>query len=137
MGNIYNKEELKPLKDENPSSFAERLGFFYSSKVTTEHKKEFGQYLTNKQISYFMSNLSKINRVKVRVLDPGCGTAVLSCALSEHLFKTANKLKELEITLYEIDSEIISFLEMSLMYLKNWLNKKNIKLNNFPTQNLL
>ena len=85
-------KELKPLNNETPSKFAERLGLLYSSKGTLEHKKEFGQYFTNEQIANFMASLSKINKPKIKVLDPGCGIAILSCALSEHLVKNSDKL---------------------------------------------
>jgi adenine-specific DNA-methyltransferase len=120
--------DLEPLMDEKPSRYAERLGIIYSSKVTAEHKKESGQYFTNILIADFMSKLSMVNKHKIKILDPGCGTAILSCSITEYLAENKDKVKEVGITLYETDPEILPFLQKSLIYLTEWLNKKQIKL---------
>jgi adenine-specific DNA-methyltransferase len=104
MGNRYS---IQPIEQELPSQFADRLGVAYASSVNQQHKKENGQFFTPIDIASLMGSYSEFDGNSVRILDPGCGSAVLSCALVEHLANTNKKLKAIELVAYEIDSELI------------------------------
>ena len=72
--------------EELPSQFADFLGINYTSTVTKEHKKEEGQFFTPQEIANFMGKIAyKSNSKNISILDPGCGTAILTCALIENL----------------------------------------------------
>lgn len=124
-------DDIQPLKDELPSSFADRLGVFYSSKASEIHKKKYGQFFTPVEIARFMASLSPPadRKASVRILDPGCGTGVLSCSLAEAIISTNTNLTEIELVAYETDDKLISLAQRSLSYLKSWLGHHGANLN--------
>jgi adenine-specific DNA-methyltransferase len=97
------KTELKYIY---PSEYAEKIGFEYSNSTSNEHKKESGQFFTSKEISDFMGNLAQPKSNKISILDPGCGTAILSCSLIEKLIEKYS-IKEINLSLFETDKRII------------------------------
>ncbi|MCQ2168431.1 MAG: Eco57I restriction-modification methylase domain-containing protein [Bacteroidales bacterium] len=75
-----------------------------------------------------MGNLATPSGKKnVRVLDPGCGLAVLSCALIEHLVE-ASEYEQISLSLYETDNNVVSLTESVLSYLQEWCAVKGVKL---------
>lgn len=119
--------DIKPLTNELPSHFADRVGQFYAKTVTTQHKKDNGQFFTPIEISRFMAGLAKQTKDKFKILDPGCGTAILSSSLIETLAKNNDSLKEIEIAVYETDQDILPYTQVVLDYLGKWLKKFKIK----------
>ena len=117
-----------------PSEFAEYIGLKYANLTTDKHKKDSGQFFTPKQISDFMANLAKPKSNKVSILDPGCGTAILTCSLIEKLVLKSD-LEAIDLTLYETDQEIIDETQKVIDYLTAWLKKKNIQLNSVINHN--
>lgn len=109
-----------------PSIYANYIGLSYSKLTSVKHKKEKGQYFTPKTISDYMGGLAQPKTTKVSILDPGCGTAILSCSLIEKLVNK-NLIKEVELTLYETDKEILSETKRVVDFLKIWLENRNIK----------
>jgi len=75
-----------------------------------------------------MANLAKPKSKKNSILDPGCGTAILSCSLIETLVGKCD-LEEIDLTLYETDLSIINETEKVIDFLVLWLTEKNIKIN--------
>ncbi len=45
---------FQPLDNELPSHYADRLGVLYAKTVTTQHKKDNGQFFTPTAIAQFM-----------------------------------------------------------------------------------
>lgn len=121
-------DDIEPLKNELPSLFAERLGDLYSSKSSESHKKRHGQFFTPAGIAHFMASLSECRKAKLRILDPGCGSAVLSCSLAEALISSNKGLYEIELVAYETDEKLISLAQKSLSYLKGWLALQDVRL---------
>jgi adenine-specific DNA-methyltransferase len=116
---------VSPYLNELPSHYAQRLSACYSSKTEQQHKKELGQFFTPFLLSNYIASFSSIEKNKVRVLDPGCGTCILSCSLIEKL--TCNpKCKTIELTTYEIDPKLNIYTVATLSYLNDWLLKQNI-----------
>ncbi len=120
--------EIKPLENEMPSSFADRLGIIYSNSITTHTKKINGQFFTSAKIAKFMSDLYSSNKLTIRILDPGCATCILSCALVESVVSKNNMLKEIILDVYETDPELLKFTKLSVAYLKKWLTQYKVKL---------
>ena len=119
--------ELKE-KYKLPSEYADSIGLTYAASTSDKHKKDNGQFFTPKQISDFMANLAKPNLDKISILDPGCGTAILSCSLIEKLVSDS-EIKEIDLTLYETDKSVVTQTKLVADYLAQWLENKNVKFN--------
>lgn len=117
---------IDPLLNELPSNFADRLGVYYTKSVNQEHKKANGQFFTPVEIAKLMGTFSKNDAVNIRILDPGCGTAILTCALLERLSDKNKKLKKVDLVVYETDSALISYTKKALDFLKEWLEHQKI-----------
>ena len=111
-----------------PSEFAEFIGLDYANSTSNKHKKESGQFFTPKLISDFMDDLTRPKSNKISILDPGCGTAILSCSLIEKLASKI-EIKKLRLTLYETDLNVIKETKKVIEYLTKWLRKKGVNLN--------
>lgn len=117
---------LEPFERELPSQFAERVGLAYEKLSTQRDKKNKGQFFTPLPISHFMGRLAIIRqKEKVSVLDPGCGLAILSSALIEHL-ATSSIIKGVSLVMYETDSEVVPLTNQVLTYLKLWCENKGL-----------
>lgn len=119
----------EPLKQELPSDYADRLGIYYTGLVTAEHKKDNGQFFTPPAIARLLASYSHLNRSSLRILDPGCGTAILSCALVEQIISNSNHIERIDLVAYETDLDLIPFSQKALDYLKKWLLDRGIELN--------
>ena len=122
--------EISPALNESPVSYAHRLSRFAAERKEVNEKRKLGQYFTPADTAGLMASFTKaeFDNKTIRVLDPGCGTGILSCALVEVL---ANKFRNVnfELTCYEIDGSIIEYTNLSLNYLKQYLAQKGIQLN--------
>lgn len=120
---------IVPLDGEKPSQFAERVGRMYADATVQKDKKHKGQFFTPLAISQFMGRLATPSeKDSVSVLDPGCGLAILSCALIEHLVEDS-KLETIALTLYETDKNVVPLTGIVLSYLQEWCKKQGIRMN--------
>lgn len=119
--------DIKPINNELPSHFADRVGQVYAKTVTNQHKKDNGQFFTPTEIAHFMARLAKQRKSKFKILDPGCGTAILSSSLIETLAKQNDNITEIELVVYETDQAIIPYTQATLDYLAKWLKQFKIK----------
>lgn len=118
--------EFRPLENELPSHFADRLSMLYTKTVTIKHKKDNGQFFTPTEIAHFMGGLVRQKKDKLKILDPGCGTAILSSSLIETLTLNGDKVKDIELVVYETDKDILPYTKAILEYLKVWLQKRKV-----------
>lgn len=121
------EDNISPFVSELPSEYADRLGILYTKQVTALHKKENGQYFTPTPIAHFMASFCTNLKNHIQILDPGCGTAVLSCSLIEHLVRNNNSLERIELIVYETDPALISYSERVMLFTKEYLKKRNIE----------
>lgn len=118
---------LEPFDNELPSAYACRIGEQYISLVPNHSKKEKGQFFTPVEIANFIGEQFIVNKKSVSILDPGCGSGILSCALIEKI--CLNKpIEHIRLVLYELDSEILIYTNKVLNYLKYVLHQRNITL---------
>jgi adenine-specific DNA-methyltransferase len=120
------KEIPNPQLNERPTSYADRLGRWYSTIISADHKKCHGQYLTSEPVAHYMASLFQPGGDLMRVLDPGAGSGILTCAVAEHLVSRQRKPSRLEVAVYENDPELAEVLRKSLAYLKEWLSERDI-----------
>ena len=117
---IPEREQKEGLVD-----YAERLSDTYSRTHGTESRKKRGQFFTHKQVSRFMASLFALRHRRIRLLDPGAGTGVLTAAFCERILQ--EKPTQLVIDTYENDKNIIPFLNKVLDSCKAKLEKKGHK----------
>lgn len=118
-----------PFNEEPPVIYAGRLNRMISAAKIAQQKQLLGQYFTREDIAGFAARLSSHKSAgrSVRILDPGAGTAILSCALIEELKNKIN-VAGFELVCYEVDKLILPYTKMVLEYLKTHLEKNNIRL---------
>lgn len=122
---MVNNKSIQPIANELPSHFADRLGIYYASLVNQEHKKDNGQFFTPIEIATLMASFANSSYTSLRILDPGCGMTILTCALIEYLVAN-NNLQSIELVAYETDNNIIPLSKKSIEYLKEWVQSKKI-----------
>lgn len=118
---------IEPFNKELPSEYADRVGIYYTQQVSLKHKKDSGQFFTPVPIARLMASFSSSEKNDVRILDPGCGTAILTCALIENLVEKGEMVKEIELVAYETDPNLIAYSEETLNYLKRWLSERDVR----------
>ena len=119
---------ITPLAGERPAQYAERVGKVYAEASIQKDKRHKGQFFTPLAISEFMGGLATPSGKKnIYVLDPGCGLAILSCTLIEHLVE-AGKSEHISLALYETDKKVVPLTEDVLSYLKVWCQERDVNL---------
>ena len=121
---MQNKLQTYPVQLK-PSDYADELSIKFVGKKINSTRKKKGQFFTSPQIARYMASLSNRRTEKIKILDCGCGTAILACALVEELIKS-KKVSSIEITAYEKDSKLTSLAEKALDFLQEWV-KQNYK----------
>ena len=100
------------------------------STTSNEAKKEKGQFFTPVEIARFMSEQLSTEKEDISVLDPGCGTCVLSCALIERLVQLCT-VRSIRLVVYETDSGVIAYTKQALIYLAETLKNQGINFDYF------
>ncbi|HOO83597.1 MAG TPA: Eco57I restriction-modification methylase domain-containing protein [Prolixibacteraceae bacterium] len=118
--------ELKE-KYKTPSEFADFIGLEYACSTSDKHKKDNGQFFTPKQIADFMGNLASSKSNIISILDPGCGTGILTCSLIEKLIQKSD-ITKIELSLFETDENVLSVTQKVIDFLASWLAERNIQL---------
>ena len=84
-----------------------------------EMRKSFGQFFTSKATAHYMAGLFHIPRKEVlRILDPGAGSGILSAALIETITESCPDTKEIQLTCYETNGDIIPLLEANISHME-------------------
>lgn len=119
---------ITPFAGERPAQYAERVGKVYAEASIQKDKRHKGQFFTPLAISEFMGGVATPSGKKnIYVLDPGCGLAILSCTLIEHLVE-AGKSEHISLALYETDKKVVPLTEDVLSYLKVWCQERDVNL---------
>jgi adenine-specific DNA-methyltransferase len=118
----------EPQTGERPVDYACRLGELYCLNSSAEKKKKNGQYFTPAAIADLMAAQLTQKNDTVKILDPGAGVGILSCALCEHLASQSHRPAKIELVSYETDKEILYPLKKTLVFLKQFLEKKGVHL---------
>lgn len=121
-------KEKQSILSDSPVHFSEQLGIEYA-KNSGSDKKALGQYFTPSEISHLMARMINIpqNTNEINILDPGCGTAILTTAICERFIDS--NINKINCTLYEVDKNVIQLTRESLEYLRKWLGSYNIEFN--------
>jgi len=123
---MIDKSIIEPEAGEEPAKFADRLGVYYGSGIKQAYKKQNGQFFTPFEVAQFMASHASVQKAEVHILDPGCGSAILSCALVEYLFSSDSNIQKITLTAYETEEAIIPLAEKALTYLESWAQSRGI-----------
>ncbi len=109
-----------------PVVYAHKLAEKYIEGTPAEHRKKNGQYFTPPEVADFMADLAQVNgRSAIRILDPGAGTGILSCAVCER-FGQIQGVNEIELDVYETDPCLLALLDEVLPHLASWLRRHGV-----------
>jgi len=106
----------------------ENLRLITSQNSDEARKIEFSQFFTSAAISRFMASLFQDFDNPLSVLDPGAGIGNLSAAFVERAINENDRIQSLNLTCYEIDSELIKTLQNTLNICKKHSLDKEINL---------
>lgn len=128
------KKEIKYITSKSkiysPLEFAFEMGDVFSKFKNVDSKKKIGQFFTPKEIAVFIANYvspDNINK-EIKILDPGAGMGILTCAIVEKIIKDTSSIKQINLSLYELDKTILPYLKMVLNNLKEWAISKKVNL---------
>lgn len=101
----------------------------YIDNMPKKERKKYGQFFTSIETARFMAGLYDIseNMNTVKVLDAGAGSGILACAFVERL-ESLDFVKDIELTCYENDSNVLPLLQDNLAFCKEY-SSKNITIN--------
>lgn len=110
----------------NPCELVNELSIEYAQSVTDKHKKDNGQFFTPIEIAKYIADISNTEKERVSILDPGFGTGILTSSIIEKIAQTEN-VKNIHVTAYETDLNLIETSKLVLDFIKKWLQEKNIQ----------
>ncbi|MGB8992660.1 MAG: N-6 DNA methylase [Desulfobaccales bacterium] len=110
-----------------PVEFCEKQAYSFILKSSQKERKAHGQFFTPAPVARFMANFAEYQKDTLKVLDPGAGVGILSCAICEVAAKRKT-VKKIEIDAYEIDPSLNVLLRESFNFAKNWIFKSGIEL---------
>ena len=92
----------------------------YILNFPKETRKRYGQFFTSKETAIFMCSLFTLdeNKQQLKVLDPGAGSGILSCAFVERIVRET-RVQSIELICYETDEAILQLLHDNLQYIKD------------------
>ena len=116
-----------PAEGSSPLEYAEALGTAYLSFSRHQHRKNGGHYLTPAAIASFMAEHSTYSEPRMRVLDPGSGTGILSAAVCEAACRSGT-VKTLHVDAYEIEESLAGLSHLVLSFAQGWLDRRGVAL---------
>lgn len=87
---------------------------------TSEHRRGRGQVFTALEVARFMAGLLPETPSKLRLLDPGAGTGILTAAICERMAKLQTP-RHLEVHLYENDAAVLPLLQENVALCREYL----------------
>ncbi len=92
----------------------------YIEQMPKEVRKKNGQFFTSKETALFMASLFDLSPSlkEISILDPGAGSGILAAALVQRIIDI-DKIKEIKITCYETNDDILELLNKNLSWIKD------------------
>lgn len=97
----------------------------YIEDMPKKERKKYGQFFTSMETAQYMASMFVIPEKQevISVLDAGAGSGILSCAMIERLGKIKD-IKEIELTCYETDENVLPLLKENLFFVQMQSCKK-------------
>ncbi len=106
---LTNTRKTESVAISGVTTLAWELQFRQIPIVPSLDRKAKGQFFTPPSIARYMAGLACLGHSRIRILDPGAGTGILSAALCERILK-CRKPRRIEIHLFENDPAIVASL---------------------------
>jgi adenine-specific DNA-methyltransferase len=115
---IHNFSGQKPVEKISADALlkkAEYRRIEASSKLDSKTRSALGQFFTPAAVSQLMAQMVEdVKTDKIRLLDSGAGTGMLTAAFIKELCGWHERPKEIDLTVYEIDCQLIPYLKQTL-----------------------
>jgi len=101
----------------------------YINSTNIKTRKSKSQFFTDNNIAEIMTNLLNdfnFNKKKIKILEPSAGFGMLSFNIVKYIVNNTN-IENIEITMYELDKNIIGSLSKISKYIYNYCEKNNVK----------
>lgn len=108
----------------------------YIDSRPKKERKRYGQFFTSMETARFMASLYDIptDKESITILDAGAGSGILSCAFIEYADQF-DSIKNIELTCYENDENVLELLKNNLQYCKE--NSKKVINYHIRTENYI
>ena len=92
----------------------------YIEQMPKKVRKKNGHFFTSKETALFMASLFDLSPSlkEISILDPGAGSGILTAALVQRIIDI-DKIKEIKITCYETNDDILELLNKNLSWIKD------------------
>lgn len=92
----------------------------YIEQMPKEIRKKNGQFFTSKETALFMASLFDLSPFskEISILDPGAGSGILTAAFIQRIVDT-DKIKNVKITCYETNDDILELLNANLSWISD------------------
>jgi len=90
---------------------ADMLRIDASRRLARGQKADLGQFMTPASVAQLMASMFRLKPEKICILDAGAGVGTLSAACIAELCNRERKPKEISLDLYEIDHDLILYLQ--------------------------
>lgn len=101
---------MRPLREQ-----MERRRVIHASNTPRSVKQKLGQYFTPGHIADFMASFfPKNDGEEIKILDPGAGIGILSCALAERMADEKWDVSGVTVDAYEIDDNLVGQLRSNI-----------------------
>lgn len=104
-------------KSLQPSEFCENKAEIFINSSDANYRKKSGQFFTPIKIARFMAMFAFEDNIEetFRLLDPGAGTGILSCAVCEMLAQN-DGIKSIEVDAYENEYQLMSMINYLILF---------------------
>src|SRR6266851_656355 len=114
------------LPSSSPIEVCQIVGEWYVAHSDDARRREAGQFFTPLIVARYMANAAGALHNEMRVLDPGAGVGMLSCAICESAL--IQGLPCLTIVSYESDPLLHTLCQFTLNYARDFLQEHGVKL---------
>jgi adenine-specific DNA-methyltransferase len=114
------------LPASSPIDVCQIVGEWYVACSDDARRREAGQFFTPSIVARYMANAAGALHHQARVLDPGAGAGILSCAICESAL--LQRLSGLTIVAYESDPVLHTLCNFTLSYARDFLQERGVKL---------
>jgi adenine-specific DNA-methyltransferase len=114
------------LPGTSPIEVCQIVSDWYVACSDDARRREAGQFFTPPIVARYMANAAGALHNQARVLDPGAGVGILSCAICESAL--LQQLSSLTIVAYESDPVLHTLCNFTLNYARDFLQEHGVKL---------
>jgi len=114
------------LPGSSPIDVCQIVGEWYVAHSDDARRRKAGQFFTPSIVARYMANAAGALHDQARVLDPGAGVGILSCAICE--LALLQQLSSLTIVAYESDPVLHTLCLFTLSYARDFLQERGVKL---------